>query len=197
MMLVRRAYGFDPGLRHGVLVRATFHVTEEQTKLAQYHVVAMWKKRRKGKGGVEGVDWLSEDSTFPQIYNFSNWLIEAMCQFPDYANDPVGIDYTPHSVFWNSRRLQAVTQAFFMGYFARGAQTLGHPVIFMPPSSIRSKAKLSQSAEKSTVWEELINTPNGFTLPNSVKMPEDSDTKDALVLAYFVAIANLKRGLTT
>lgn len=184
-----RTFGFDPGLRHGVLLSASWDFSTEPVTIAHYSVIRQWKKPRRKDKGQEGVDWLAEDSVFRNIYQFSNGIVEALIQSPDYYHHPIAVDYTPYSIYWQSRRMQGVTLAFFLGYLTRAFHTLGHPVIFLSPAIVRESSKLPKNAEKADVWKELTtNTISGF---HGGDLPTDEDVRDALILSFLLAARNI------
>lgn len=189
-----RTYGFDPGLRHGILVRGTFDWTPKgSVVLASLDTCFSWPKKHVSEG-------IGEKSPPVEVYELTKLLIKGMTTVDEYMNHPVCVDFDPISGFWRSRRLQLTQMGFFMGYFSHAAHALGHPVTFLSPSILRKRFGLKHQTQKEELWDkfiEVVDFEPSSALTEVAESPMKSrDIQDALILAYMVAEARYREVAT-
>lgn len=189
-----RSYGFDPGLRHGMLIRATFDWTSKgSVVLSSFDECFSWPKKHVSEG-------IGEKSPPVEVYELTKLIIKGMTKVDEYMNHPIGIDFDPVSSFWRSRRLQLVQMGFFIGYMTHAAHALGHPVINLPPHVIRKKFGLKHQTVKEELWDkfiEVVDFEPSAALTEITESPMKSrDIQDALILAWMVAEAKYREVAT-
>ncbi len=159
-------YGFDPGLRHGVLLLAEF---DEVSKTAKVDVCFEWKKKDTH---------LSLISTPLEISVFTNTLISKLTD-PALA---LGIEYDPQNVYMRNHSIQVVIMAFMIGYLSRGAQSRGLPIVYVKPTQLKEYFGISLKEGKEYVNRTLPDL-YGWVLPEIIY--KSSDHFDAFLIAYF------------
>lgn len=159
-------YGFDPGLRHGVLLLVEF---EEESKTAKVDVCFSWNKKDTH---------LSLKSTPLEISVFTNLLIGKLTD-PALA---LGIEYDPQNVYMRNHSIQVVITAFMIGYLSRGAQSRGLPIVYVKPTQLKEYFGISPKEGKEYMNRTLLDL-HGWVLPEIIY--KDSDHFDAFLIAYF------------
>ena len=178
--MLYHAFGFDPSLRHGALVFASF-AFPHSGDITQYRVLIdwddtfSWDKKSDIAIGMKSP---------PQaVWRLLEGAIKALASDPSHS--PVGIDWTIYSATWKGKKLQTAQQAYEVGYFTRAAHCLGHPVIYVTPRSVRDTLGLGR-ADKAEVWTAFRDQ---VEFAEHVDLPKTEDQRDALILAYCVAQA--------
>lgn len=168
------AYGFDPGLRHGVLTKVEFKIDRGgPVTLSRFSVIYSWNKKSPRS--------LGEKSSPKQVFQLALDILRALDHHP---KGTIGVDWDPRSVFWRGRKLQAIQLAFFMGYLTGTAATLGYPVVYLPPEEVRKRLGLTARNSKESLWETLSPRIGA----EKVTGDENSDLQDSIILAYLIAI---------
>lgn len=174
-------YGFDPGLRHGALVRSVFHFSDERKSVRLREVQVCFRWHRKSKLT------LTLDSPYEQYHRLGSQVITAMADDPGCG---VAIDWDRAAIYWSKTGVQLVMMAYFLGYITRGWQTLGHPVILMQPNEVRKGFDLKPKASKEEVWSQFTKTVSVGPALSRLLLDSYADTMDAVVLSYFIAKAH-------
>lgn len=161
-----KVYGFDPGLRHGVLLLAEF---DEENKSAKVDICFQWKEKD---------EHLSLKSTPLEISLFTHKIVSKL-------TDPAiafGMEWDPQNVYMRTHRVQVVITAFLMGYLSRGAQSRGIPQVYVTPSQLKSYFGISPKEGKDYMKRTLPDF-HEWDLPEIIY--KDSDCFDAFLVAYF------------
>lgn len=169
------AFGFDPGLRHGALVRATFVPEGRGAILSDLCTIFRWDKRNPLS--------LGEKSDPKEVFKLTQHMTKLMREQPVY---PLAIDWDPYSVFWRARKLQSVQLALFMGYFSRACHELGVPTVFISPMKVREFLKLPPRAEKEVMQQWFTKSVSITKYPKLVQKT-NSDIMDSVILAYLAS----------
>ena len=177
-------YGFDPGLRHGKLVKARFRPSRDnRLELIDWELKFSWPQKKSSMAPAIAQTGIGLKSPAREIYDLANLLLDSVKE--EGTNYPIGVDYTPNSGYWSRRVMQHIKLAFFMGYTTRTLHTLGWPVIFISPNEVRGHVGLSQKADKQQVWK-AYTSPGPLRIIKGV--PNEEDLQDAILLAAIVAM---------
>ena len=161
-----RAYGFDPGLRHGVLLLADF---DEKAQKAKVEVCYQWTKKD---------DHLSMQATPLDLAIFTDKIIGKLTE-PALG---LGIEWDSKSVYMKTHKVQVVVTSFMIGYLSRGAQARGLPLVFVTPAQLKSYFGISNKEGKDYM-NRMIPDLYGWDLPDTIY--KDSDVFDAFLISYF------------
>lgn len=165
-------YGFDPSLRHGVLVGAEFQHSDGHSVLSNFDIIFQWTKRTH--------TGIGEKSPTDDVFGLVQLIVASLMNRPVAT---IAVDWDPRSIFWRSRKLQNVQLALFIGYFTRAAHQLGYPVVFVNPSEVRSAMGLKK-AEKLVLQDWFMNVVDTSRYQS---LMADEDTCDATILAYLAS----------
>lgn len=171
-------FGFDPGLRHGAIVHATFDLSPKRHVCLEAEVVYQWTEKDEVS--------LASKSPLLQIAVFvQSGLIP---QFTKPAMN-CGIEFSPSSVYWTRQRGQVVSLAFMLGFLMHGLLAAGLPTTFITVDQLKKAFSISPREGKAYMERriELIECPV-LRLPKEFNPHEQTDDIfDAFLLAYLTA----------
>lgn len=169
-------YGFDPALRHGALVRASFHLSQSRHRLLYFDYIWGWDKRSPLA--------LSQACDTNQMAALAT---EICNQINNYPKGRVGVDWDSGSVFWGTDRLTSVKVSYFLGYCGALLKPLGFQILHIRPDQVRDKFHLVSTVHKkevASVFKSVVDTGNAL---KNIQDPE-GDIIDAIILAYLAAV---------
>lgn len=178
-------YGFDPGLRNGALVYATFFLNDTEHRLLDLKVIHSWKTKDD--------DHLSKQATPVEIARFANDKLLCCMSYPAYI---CGVEWEPTSVYWRAQKTQVVTTALLIGYLLRGTQVQGLPSAFFSPAQIKKAFGIAPREGKDYQRRsiQMVDHP-ALVIDSSTGIPQkDPDVFDGLLIAYLAAVV-LREGL--
>lgn len=161
-----RVYGFDPGLRHGVLLLSEF---DEASRKVGVEICFQWTKKE---------DHLSLQSTPLELAVFTNKLIGKLTD-PALA---LGIEWDSKSVYMRTHKVQVVVTSFMVGYLSRGAASQGLPLVYITPSQLKQYFGISPKEGKEYINRVLPDLV-GWQLPDVIY--KDADCFDAFLISFF------------
>lgn len=176
-------YGFDPGLRNGALVYATFRIDDSRHTLANFRIIHSWKTKDE--------DHLSKQATPIEIARFANDRLLSKMTYPAHM---CGVEWEPNSVYWRAQKLQVVTTGLLVGYILRGTQLQGLPQAFFTPAQVKKAFGISprEGKEYQKRAVEMVGYPTlTYASDDSVMgwlSSRDPDVFDALLIAYLAAV---------
>jgi len=179
---LQSSYGFDPSLRHGALVHASFMFQVDKAFLASATLIYSWKPSHPLS--------LTENSPPSDVFFLIDSIITS---FPSLAEGSiVAIDYDDRAAYWTKRPGQVAKLQFLSGYFAKASHYLGCPTVMLAPSTVRRFLGLPMKGDKVEVWQAFCSVVElGSHCPRKILDLEDA--RDALVLAYIVAAAAMEQ----
>lgn len=184
------AIGFDPGLRHGAIIHSTFDLTEKRHQLLRVEVLYSWTKKDEHIGAKSA------------LLDISQFVFNVLA--PKFENTPasiVGIEFSPHSVYWRAQKSQVVTLAFMLGTLSALLQSTGLPVSFISVDQLKKAFSISTKEDKATYTSrvpQLINAPS-LEIPRPLhleRIQHTDDRYDAFLLSYLSAYLLSRRSTT-
>lgn len=160
-------YGFDPGLRHAVLLYTLF---DFENKRVEAEIAHQWTKKDPH---------LSISSTPLEISAFTQGIIKKVTE-PAMA---VGIEWDMNSVYMRTQKVQVVVTSFMIGYLSRGIQAKGFPMIFMTPAQLKGYFSIPPRDDKKTYMARPLYDFQSWELPKLIY--KDPDCYDAFLISYF------------
>lgn len=183
MSITRRlvtTYGLDAALRHGVLVRATWEVQDDEdpmtAKLITYGIRAEWTQRN------------ATELTPRRIAQLGQLIATGVDKEDQYPR--IGIDWDFAMVFMRGQAHATARVAFLMGYLYNELIDAKTIPVFITPTELRHRLDLPAKAEKELTWTRL---PLPRTQPKGITKKAFSDVQDALILSYLVGIVPLPK----
>lgn len=207
------AYGFDPALRHGCLLRATFEfkfgfwdvekfgglpdlhdVLPVEVTLKDWKVVFEWTAKSEfsiKKGSDAQAMGMLSDQVLRAIHE--DYKNQEFKDFPrkSHFSHYLPIDFDPNAVYWRGQKIQVVRLSYLMGYLVSSLSWTvpSLEVLMVSPKKVREQLGLRGNSAKEEVIEVfqrlLANTEADFTRLTTRKQ----DRMDALILSFTSARA--------
>jgi hypothetical protein len=171
-------HGFDPGLRHGAIVRSVFAFTPRKHWLLDIQVEYSWTVKN---------DRLAAKSSQLEISRFVESQLASKFSKPSQG---VGIEFSANSVYWRAQKSQVVSLAFMLGYLTSSLFRQGLMVSFITVDQLKKAFSIQPKEKKQEYMAKEIQLldapefdPRSFT---DVLMQSD-DVYDAFLLSYLTA----------
>lgn len=170
------AYGLDPSLQHGALVKVLIDPVLNQ--ILNIEIVGQWTKK---SGNA-----LNEHSEPDAVYTLAQTVLKRMSPS---SGRLLAIDYDDRAAYWTRRPGQVAKLLLFLGYFIRGVHERSVPVVMVSPAQLRKYLNLKQKDEKHLVHERFIQRVRISGLARQV-FDSHEDVKDAAIIAYMAAMTS-------
>lgn len=182
MISTLSTYGFDPGLTHGAIVLSTFDLSESHHLCTEVQVLHTWRNTKKIQHGLKA------KSTPVEINQFVSSVLIPKFKLPAVQ---VGIEFSPHSVYWRAQKSQVVSLAYMLGYLNCGLNYQGLPVTQITVDQLKMAFEI-RGMEKAEYMKKPIklkeNKPLRFKNFTFGQLHRgNDDIFDAFLLSYLTA----------